>query len=79
MGVGMVTVFVILGLVVLSGQLLIGLSNRFSTRSRLQLQSKQSAPTVLKSKQVAAISAVVHQLSSGKAEIEKIEKISNSA
>ena len=73
--VGMITVFSILFLVVLTGQVLIRLVNRFSSNAAIshkptpRLISKTIAPAKL-----AAIIAAVEIVSDGRAQIQKIKK-----
>ena len=74
LGVGMLTVFSILTLVVLSGKGLIHFVNRFvfkETLPDLILNQKSE----LTPKQIAAISAAIQQASQGRANIEKISKL----
>lgn len=80
LAVGMVTVFVILGLVVLTGNLLIKFVNRFYPVV-VQQKSNTLSPIVstptknIKKSKLAAIVAAVDLVSAGKAKIERIEKI----
>ncbi len=62
MAIGMITVFVVLLLVVITGNILIRLVNRF-----------EKSETIATSK-VAAISAAVETFTGGKGHITKIEK-----
>ena len=78
--VGMITVFVILGLVVLTGNVLIKVVNRYYP---VALQAQEPKPTSLvavpkqrtNQSKLAAIVAAVDITSGGRAKIEKIEKI----
>jgi Oxaloacetate decarboxylase, gamma chain. len=80
LAVGMATVFVILGLVVLTGNLLIKFVNRFypvvvqQTSNRPNQLVSTTKENIKKSK-LAAIVAAVDIISGGKAKIEKIEKL----
>ncbi|MEM9820461.1 MAG: OadG family protein [Bacteroidota bacterium] len=81
LAVGMATVFVILGLVVLTGNLLIKFVNRFYPVAVQQPQRPTIPPLITKpaktiqTSQMAAIVAAVDMVSGGKARIKKIEKI----
>ncbi len=82
LGVGMITVFFILGLVVLSGKLLIRIVNRFfppaSIKSPLnEVTNTRPSQTSRQQnkKQLAAIVAAVDILTAGKGKIKNIEKV----
>ena len=73
LGVGMVTVFLILSLVVLSGQLLIKTVNHFS--QELEDQNPPSEPNTKRDKKkIAAIVAVVDTITGGKGKVIGIER-----
>lgn len=73
--VGMITVFSILFLVVLTGQTLIRLVNRFSDKSEISHKpTPKLASKTIQPAKLAAIIAVVEVVSKGKAQIQKIEK-----
>ncbi len=82
LAVGMITVFAILGLVVLSGQVLIRVTNRFipevqvakplRSSNRSNLAKKRKA---IEKKKLAAIVAAVEVVTGGQGHIERIEKI----
>ncbi len=65
--IGMITVFIVLALVVVIGNLLIIIVNRFF--------STESTSESINPGKIAAISAAVETVSQGTARIEKIEKI----
>lgn len=67
LGIGMVTVFIVLSLVVLTGKCLVLLSNFFSDRS-------DSAGEEVSSEIIAVISAAVDTATLAKGKITKIEK-----
>lgn len=81
-GVGMITVFVILGLVVLTGHFLIKIVNRFFPEAAIKsplISSKlntsvnnHSNPSKAK---VAAIVAAIDLMTAGKGKVDRIEKI----
>lgn len=82
LAVGMITVFAILGLVVLSGQVLIRITNRFIPDVQVvkPTRSVHRSPMVKKStaieqKKLAAIVAAVEVVTGGRGRIEQIEKI----
>lgn len=78
----MITVFIILGLVVLSGQLLINIVNRFSPPNAIKsplidsnsMQVSNPSSSASKS-QIAAIVAAVDIFTEGQGRIESIEKL----
>ena len=67
LAIGMITVFVVLWLVVLTGNILIRLVNRFATEQVTSLSG-------LDSKKIAAITAAVDVLTEGRGKITKIDK-----
>jgi len=83
LGVGMITVFIILGLVVLSGHLLIKIVNRFSPPSAIKsplMGSNNAHASIPVSKshsnaKIAALVSAVDILTEGRGRIERIEKI----
>jgi oxaloacetate decarboxylase (Na+ extruding) subunit gamma len=82
LGVGMITVFFILGLVVLTGSLLIRLVNKFSPEVAIKrplISADNITQTVLQSKNkkssIAAIIASVDLITGGKGKADKIERI----
>ena len=88
LAVGMITVFSILALVVIMGQLLIRITNRYAPPQKIKETSKSqianhnnaltTSPTSSNShnkKKLAAIIGVVEHLTNGKGRIESIEKI----
>ncbi len=79
MVVGMLTVFVILSLVVLTGRILISLVNRFAPDTPIKAQvrvpsQEVSMSNAISPKVLAAIVAGVEQVSGGKGRIQKIER-----
>ncbi len=88
MAVGMITVFSILALVVVMGQLLIRITNRFappqkvnqSTKSQIAnsnnaLTTSPISTSSYNKKKLAAIIGVVEHITHGQGRVEKIEKI----
>lgn len=67
-GVGMVTIFVILGLVVISGQILIRLVNRFSPTHEEKTPSAAAIPDT----HIAVINAAVEVVTKGKGKVATI-------
>lgn len=70
LAIGMITVFVVLGLVVLTGQLLIKIVNALHKET----EPAPASPAGIPSTHIAVITAAVAQLSEGKASVLKIEK-----
>ena len=82
LGVGMITVFFILGLVVLTGSVLIRLINNFSPEVAIKrplISADNITQTALQSKNkkssIAAIIASVDLITGGKGKADKIERI----
>jgi len=77
--VGMLTVFAILALVVLTGNSLVRLVNHYAPLSTKVKQNPNipSPSSVISQKKIAIITAAVSAVSHGKASVEKIEKIRN--
>jgi len=88
LAVGMITVFIILALVVLTGQILIRITNRFAPPalaknniSSSSVPPESSSPDNLNQKntfnpkKLAAIVGAVEHITFGKGRIEKIEKL----
>ena len=73
LGIGMVTVFTILGFVVLSGKLLIRISNHLAPV--INTEAHKQIPQTIKHDKIAAITAAMHQFAGGQMIIDKIEKI----
>ena len=72
----MITVFVVLALVVVTGNLLIRFVNTFLPEQAAAAARVSTPPSSqISPKKIAAITSAVHQLSGGKAGIEKIEKL----
>ena len=72
----MITVFVVLALVVVTGNLLIRFVNTFLPEQAAAAARVSSSPsTQISPKKVAAITSAVHQLTAGRGRIEKIEKL----
>ena len=67
LGIGMVTVFLVLSLVVLTGKSLVALSNTFTTTSA-------SSEDEIQPEVIAVINAAVEAITAGKGKITKIEK-----
>ena len=79
--VGMITVFVVLSLVVLSGKVLISIVNKYAPeKSSKKTTTSRTSPITRKSSQissskVAAIVAAVQQVTQGKGYIRDIKRI----
>jgi len=72
LGIGMITVFVVLSIVVFSGQLLITLINKYAPDP--VKDSKLIVP-LISNKEIAVLTAVVVHVTKGKGKIESIEKL----
>jgi len=72
LGIGMITVFAVLSIVVLSGSLLISLVNKYAPDP--VKESKLIIPLV-SNKEIAVITAVVDHVTKGRGKVESIEKI----
>ncbi len=78
LAVGMITVFIVLLLVVLTGKALIRLSNYLLEKAPQSVPpatEPTSHPDVLQKKKVAAVVAAVQQITNGHGQISKIERI----
>ncbi len=76
LGVGMVTVFIILAVVVVLGDLIIRFVNRFMPEAERAVVSKsESASPPANSKKMAAIVSAVNSVTKGKGRVTKIEKL----
>ena len=76
MGVGMITVFVILSLVVLLGNLIIRFVNKYIPEEITQKVQPPTVPVgVINPKKMAAIVSAVKMLTGGKGHVIKIEKL----
>ena len=72
LGIGMITVFVVLSIVVLSGKLLILIINKYAPEPVKDLGLKTP---LVSTKEIAVITAVVDHITKGKGRIDSIEKI----
>lgn len=72
LGIGMITVFVVLSIVVLSGSFLISLVNRFAPEP---VKDSKLVTPLVSNKEIAVLTAVVDHVTQGKGKIESIEKI----
>ena len=68
--IGMITVFLVLLLVVVIGNVLISITNKFAVAPAKNITKK-----TIDNKKLAAITAAVEIVTEGKVRIEKIEKI----
>lgn len=73
LAVGMITVFVILGFIVLFGNILILITNKFFPAPIPTTESPPS-PHNIHPKKLAAIIAAVNTVTNGKGKVESIEK-----
>jgi len=75
LAVGMITVFIILALVVLSGNILIKIVNKYAPEPTKKFTRSTRAATGTAPEVVAAITAVVETVTGGYGKIESIKKI----
>ncbi|HZL10611.1 MAG TPA: OadG family transporter subunit [Prolixibacteraceae bacterium] len=76
MGVGMVTVFLILSLVVILGTLIIKFVNRFIPEvQKISAQRGDVAKATIHPKKMAAIVSAVNMVTKGTGRVSKIEKL----
>ena len=76
LGVGMVTVFVILALVVILGDLIIRFVNKFMPEVEKVIVAKNTAPVAeINSKKMAVIVAAVSKITNGTGRVSNIEKL----
>lgn len=68
--IGMITVFLVLFLVVVTGNLLIRLVNRFVSE-----ELAQPSPASIEPNKLAAITAAIETITQGKGKITKVEKL----
>lgn len=73
MGVGMITVFLVLAFVVIVGNLLIKFVNKFVPAAVMPSQQPKSTQNISPAK-IAAIKSAIDKLTEGKGEVIKIEK-----
>ncbi|MEE9438278.1 MAG: OadG family protein [Saprospiraceae bacterium] len=73
MGVGMITVFLVLTCVVLVGSLLIKIMNKYGLDTTSSTQ--KATGELISNKEIAVITAVVDQITLGKGKIDSIKKI----
>jgi len=72
LGIGMITVFAVLSIVVFSGSLLISLINKYAPDP--VKESKLIKP-LISNKEIAVLTAVVDHVTKGKGKIDSIEKV----
>lgn len=84
LGVGMISVFVVLTLVVLTGHVLIRISNRLSIEPNISVaagKGKRSSntPEKISRSQLAVLSAVVDHFTNGQGRISTVRKVGEEA
>lgn len=75
LGVGMITVFIVLLFVVIVGNLLITFANKFAPDATKPTAIRQERSNISPAK-LAAIKSAIDQLTGGKGEVINIEKVS---
>jgi len=73
LGVGMITVFIVLAFVVIVGNLLITLVNRFVPATVTNTPQRNNSSNISPAK-IAAIKSAIEEMTEGKGEVLKIEK-----
>lgn len=71
-GIGMITVFAVLLIVVYSGSLLISIVNKYAT---VPVKETKLITPLISNKKIAVITAVVDHVTQGKGKVESIEKM----
>ena len=72
LGIGMITVFAVLSIVVLSGSLLISVVNKFAPEP---VKESKLVKPLISNKEIAVITAVVDHVTKGKGKVDSIEKL----
>ena len=72
LAIGMITVFVVLSIVVLSGSVLISLVNKYAPDP---VKESKLVKPLISNKEIAVITAVVDHVTQGRGKIESIEKV----
>jgi len=72
LGIGMVTVFIVLTLVVLCGSLLINLVNKYAPEP---VKKVKLIKPLISNKEIAVMTAVVDHITLGKGKVESITKV----
>lgn len=76
LGVGMVTVFIILALVVVLGDLIIRVVNRFMPEvEKVSISPNEPVAPPTNQKKLAAIVSAINQVTKGSGRVTKIEKL----
>ena len=76
LGIGMVTVFTILALVVILGNLIIRFVNRFIPEiEKVSARARQTVSYEISQKKMAVIVSAVNKLTKGTGRVNKIEKL----
>lgn len=75
LAIGMITVFLILALVVISGNILIKIVNKYAPEPTKKLIRSSRSATGTAPEIVAAIAAVVETVTAGHGKVESIQKV----
>ncbi len=75
LAIGMITVFLILALVVISGNILIKIVNKYAPEPTKKLTRASRSATGTAPEVIAAITAVVETVTGGHGKVERINKI----
>jgi len=71
LAIGMITVFAVLSLVVLSGSLLVKIINKYAPE---KVKESKLVKPLISNKEIAIINAVVDHITHGKGRVQSIEK-----
>ena len=77
LAIGMITVFLILTLVVISGNILIKLVNKYTPEPTKKFLRKDRSATVTAPETLAVIATAVKTVTAGHGKVESIQKVEN--
>ncbi|MDG1716227.1 MAG: OadG family protein [Saprospiraceae bacterium] len=77
LAIGMITVFLILALVVISGNILIKLVNKYTPEPTKKFLRNDRSATVTASETLAVIATAVKTVTAGHGKVESIQKVEN--
>ena len=74
LAVGMITVFTILALIVIFGNVLISLVNKFVPEAKVSVVVRRKAPVVIDPRKLAAVVSSIDIVTEGKAKVTSIKR-----
>jgi len=74
LAVGMITVFTILALIVIFGNVLISLVNKFVPEAKVSVVVRRKAPVVIDPRKLAAVVSAIDIVTEGKAKVTSIKR-----